>query len=205
MPRERQDVVAVGLTGGIGAGKSTALTVFEKLGVKTISADNVVHDLYGRPEVASRVAARFGRSVLDADGHVDRVRLAKAVRERRRKLRWLEKLIHPLVAHEIAQFVRAAPKDTVVVCEVPLLFETGFEEMFDLVVTVEAGPEARRRRSKHRFDLDQFAEFERLQASSERRVEESDLVYYNDGTIEDLEEFVRRAHGRAVGLLKEVK
>jgi dephospho-CoA kinase len=203
MTRERPDVVAIGLTGGIGAGKSTALTLFGAAGAHIISADAVVHDLYTEPKVAASIAGRFGADVLNPGGGVDRMRLAEAVRGQRSELRWVEKLTHPLVAEEIARRIQESPAGRVVVCEVPLLFEAGFEELFDLIVTVEAGPETRRRRSVHQFDLDQFTEFERLQASTRRRVEGSDLVYFNDGEVGDLREFVSSAYEQASALLEE--
>ena len=202
MSQERVDIVAVGLTGGIGAGKSTALGLFGEMGATTMSADALVHELYGQPETVAQVAEHFGNEVVDSDGHVDRVRLAAAVRGRRRQLRWLEELTHPWVVEEMARRMNQAPDGSVVVCEVPLLFEAGFEALFDLIVTVEAGPATRRRRSVHQFDVEQFAEFERLQASSRRRVEGSDLVFYNDGSLDDLRGFVRSAYERAVALLR---
>jgi dephospho-CoA kinase len=203
MSQERREVVAVGLTGGIGAGKSTALALFGELGALTFSADEVVHELYARPAVSARIAAHFGPGVLGEDGGVDRARLAEAVRGRRDELRWLEKLTHPLVAKGIKRRIGKAPAGTVVVCEVPLLFEAGYEGLFDVVVTVEAARETRRRRSVHRFDLDLFAELEGLQASSEQRVQGSDLAFVNDGELKGLRDFVQRAHEIATGLLKE--
>lgn len=203
MSRQRREVVAVGLTGGIGAGKSTALGLFGQLGALTISADQVVHQLYRGAETAALVAARFGAEVLDAEGGVDRARLAEAIRGRRRELRWLEDLIHPLVARGIVSFIEEAPTGAVVVCEVPLLFEAGFEVFFDIIVTVEAGPETRRGRSVHRFGSDLFDEFERLQASSRRRVRGSDLAFFNDGGLDELREFVRGAYEKARTLLEE--
>ncbi len=203
MKGERADVVAVGLTGGIGAGKSTALRLFGELGASTVSADQIVHRLYRRRRVATAVAERFGPGVLDREGRVDRARLAEAVRGRPDELAWLEKLTHPRVADGLRQQVRKAQPGTVVVCEVPLLFEAGYEEMFDLIVTIEAGPENRRRRSTHDFGLEQFSEFERLQASSERRIAGSHLFFCNDGGIDDLRVFVREVYEHAKALLRE--
>jgi dephospho-CoA kinase len=200
LTRERPDVVAVGLTGGIGAGKSTALRFFAESGALTLSADEVVHQLYLRADVKRALAEHFGPEVLTTDGEVDRRCLAEAVRGRPEQLAWLESLTHPLVGEEIARFIREAPAGAVAVCEVPLLFEVGMSCLFDLVVTVEAGSEARRRRSVHSFGPDMFGELEALQASSERRVAGSDLVFFNDGEIEHLRAFVREAYERARSL-----
>jgi dephospho-CoA kinase len=207
MGRERRDtqvgrtVVAIGLTGGIGAGKSTALAFFDDLGAITLSADRVVHELYERPEVAELVGGHFGAEVLDALGTVDRARLAEAVRGDVDELRWLEETLHPLVREEILSRLQSAPAGSVVVCEVPLLFETGFESLFDLVVTIEAAPKVRKDRSIHQFGLDQFTEFEALQATGERRVAGSDMAFVNDGDLERLQDFVSTVYKRALGLL----
>ncbi|OFW55599.1 MAG: dephospho-CoA kinase [Actinobacteria bacterium RBG_16_64_13] len=203
MSRERRRIVAVGLTGGIGAGKSTALALFAELGALTLSADGLVHDLYSRSKVSGRVAAHFGPDVLDANGAIDRSRLAEMVRGQREELAWLEGLVHPLVARDIRGRLREAPGGTVVICEVPLLFEAGHEALFDLIVTVEAGADSRRRRSTHRFDLDQFSELEAMQASSETRVQRSDMAFFNDGDLDGLRGFVREVYDRATELLKE--
>lgn len=196
-------VVALGLTGGIGAGKSTALSLFHELGALTVSADELVHGLYVQPELSAQLVARFGPTVLDAHGEVDRRRLAESVRGHRRELRWLERLIHPRVAGEIERSITEAPPGAVIVCEVPLLFESRCEALFDLIVTVEAGRENRRGRSIHRFDLSMFSELEELQASSEQRVAGSDLAFFNDGEVEQLRAFVQEAYARALGMLRE--
>ena len=203
MSQGRHDVVAVGLTGAIGAGKSTALAMFGELGALAVSADEVVHALYLQPECTARLAARFGPAVLDARGEVDRKRLAKSVRGRSEELRWLETITHPRVAEEIERRVQEAPVGSVVVCEVPLLFESRYQDLFDLIVTIEAGRQNRRKRSVHLFDLDMFTELEGLQASSEQRVMGSHLAFFNDDDLDHLREFVRRAYERARELLQE--
>ena len=200
MTRERPDVVAVGLTGGIGAGKSTALSFFAQAGALALSSDEVVHQLYAHTEVKRALEEHFGPQVLGPGGEVDRGGLAGAVRGRPEQLAWLESLTHPLVGEEIARWVREAPAGAVIVCEVPLLFETGMSGQFDLVVTVEAAADARRRRSTHSFGPDLFGELEALQASSERRVAGSDLAFFNDGDVDHLRAFVRRAYERARSL-----
>jgi len=201
--QERREVVAVGLTGGIGAGKTTALGLFGELGARTLSADRIVHDLYRQRGLSADIAAHFGQHVLDERGLVDRSKLADEVRGRVDRLRWLESLTHPRVTKRIRRQIKAAPSGTVLVVEVPLLFEADLAGLFDMVVTVEAGEEARRRRSTHAFDLGQFAEFESLQASGKRRVEGSDLAFHNDGTVDDLRRFVCEVYHRARDLLEE--
>lgn len=205
MTRERADVAAVGLTGGIGAGKSTALKYFAQAGALTLSADEVVHQLYVREDVRRALAEHFGLEVLSIGGEVDRHRLSEAVRSRREQLAWLEALTHPLVAQEIERFIREAPSGSVVVCEVPLLFESGMEDLFDMIVTIEARADLRRERSVQSFDRELFGEFEALQASTERRVEGADLAFHNDGALPRLRRFVGLAYNRAHALIPQTE
>lgn len=193
----REGVVAVGLTGGIGAGKSTALEAFARLGAVTISADGIVHQIYRSPVFAADLASHLGNEILDAAGKVDRGRLSDRVKGDVELLRWLERLTHPLVEREIVLTVENAPEGSVVVCEVPLLFEAGFDSLFDLVVTIETDRRERLARSSRRVDPAAFAEFDALQASGERRVSGSDMVFRNDGAIERLEAFVEEVYARA--------
>jgi dephospho-CoA kinase len=193
--------VTVGLTGGIGAGKSTALSLFAELGAVTTSADQIVHDLYERSDYISRLEEHFGPDALDSRGRIDRRCVARLVKGRREDLRWLEEITHPLVAEQIERVISGAPAGSVVVCEVPLLFESHFEGLFDLIVTIEADRAARVSRSAHRFDQAVFDEFERLQASTERRVAGSDLVCFNDGSVDHMRAFVGEAFAEAVARL----
>jgi dephospho-CoA kinase len=203
--RERADVAAVGLTGGIGAGKSTALQYFGEAGALTLSADEVVHQLYAREAVKRALAEHFGVQVLAAGGEVDRRSLAEAVRGRQDELGWLESLTHPLVADEIKRFIREAPPGSVVVCEVPLLFEAGMHDLFDMIVTIEARADFRRQRSVHAFDEGLFGELEALQASSARRVQGADLAFHNDGALPNLRRFVDVVYQRARALVNPAR
>jgi dephospho-CoA kinase len=192
--------VAVGLTGGLGAGKTTALFMFRELGAVTLSADAIVHSLYLAPEIRAAMVERFGRAILDDNGEIDRGRLREAVRGDRAALQWLERLTHPRVGAAIERAIREAPPGAVVVCEVPLLFEAGLRDRFRLVLTVEASPGVRLARSADRFDKQGFSEFDSFQAGTERRVQGSDMVFYNDGALENMRAFVREAYARALAL-----
>jgi dephospho-CoA kinase len=193
----------VGLTGGIGAGKSTALSMFAEQGAITTSADAIVHALYRSPEFIGMLAERFGDEVLGDDGHIDRRAVAAKVKASLDDLRRLEELTHPLVRDEIRRVVAVAPTGAVVVAEVPLMFEADFQGLFDLLVTVEAGQDNRMTRSAHRFDPVVFAEFEGLQATSDERVAGSDMAYWNDGSFDHMRTFVQEAYEQARALLAQ--
>jgi dephospho-CoA kinase len=179
----------IALTGGIGAGKSTALAALERLGVATISSDAVVHELYGTAAIRESVVARFGAEVVN-DDVIDRGRLAAAVFASEAGRVWLEQLLWPLVRARVAQWreqmSRADPAPRALVVEVPLLFESGGESGYDATIAVVADEQARERRARERGHSS-VAEREARQLSQEEKAQRADYVVVNDGEIADLE------------------
>ena len=181
----------LGVTGGIGAGKSAALEAFRGAGAATLSSDEVVHDLYRRPEVVAAVAERFGDDVIRADGSVDRSRVgARAFHGD--GLRFLEQLLHPLIGTArrewIARELSRDPPPALLVCEVPLLFEAGLADAFDAVVVITASEDVRRARVEARGQ--DFASRAAHQWSEADKVARADYAYVNDGSPDDLRAFV---------------
>jgi dephospho-CoA kinase len=182
--------VAVAITGGIGAGKSTALRAFARHGAAVISSDEIVHRLLrDDPEVRQAVVERFGEEVVGADGHIDRAKVGEIVFSDSEALAWLEQLLHPRV---VAAYLRwreelAALPDPPAVCvtEVPLLYEVGGEARFDKVVVLTASPEVRISRR-----IGPLRERERRLLPEEEKVKRADFAYVNDGTPADLDRFV---------------
>ena len=198
----RTDVIALGLTGGIGAGKSTALSMFRKMGALVVSADQIVHELYEQPSYIEQLVARFGIDIKDEQGGIKRQYLAQKVKNRREELRWLEQLTHPLVKQEISDAIARAAVGKIVVCEVPLLFEAHMEHLFALIINIEAEQIKRATRSAERFDPKVFEEFDALQTSSEQRTAGSDMTFYNNGSFVDMSGFVQEVYKRAEHLLE---
>lgn len=182
----------LGLTGGIGSGKSTALAAFARCGAATQSSDEVVHALYGREDVIAAVAARFGADVVGADGVVDRATVGARAFAQDGGIRFLESLLHPLVGEARTDWVRrmraAVPPPRLIVCEVPLLFELGLQEHFDAVAVVTASPGVRRARVEARGQA--FAERAGLQWPEERKVAAADRAFTNDGDMAALQAWV---------------
>jgi dephospho-CoA kinase len=166
----------VAVTGGIGAGKSEVLRAFERRGVPTISADEIVHELIASdPEVRAALEERFGTT--------DRGTIGKIVFGNRDELDWLEGLLHPRVRAARDEWFRGIDAP-VAVAEIPLLYETGGERDADAVIVVTAPPEVRRTRSQA---VD--ARSGRL-IPDEDKATRADFVYLNDGTLEQLDAFV---------------
>jgi dephospho-CoA kinase len=178
--------VLIGLTGGIGAGKSEALAAFGRQGAATISTDEVVHDLLRTEEVRARLVERWGEGVA-REGEVDRARVAEIVFDRPEELAWLEGELHPRVAERLVAWRRELPPGTkAAVAEVPLLFEAGMEGAFDTVVCVIADDELRERRAAGR-ELAVLEGRSGRQLSQAEKAARATHVIRNDGTLADLD------------------
>ncbi len=183
-------VAFIGLTGGIGAGKSTALDALERLGADVLSTDRVVHDLYEAADVRDAVIERFGESVA-RHGAIDRSAVARLAFANPQDREWLESLLWPRVGEAMARWkdsVEAAkPPPRAAVVEVPLLFEAGLEGVFDATIAVVADEQRRRDRAEPRAH-------ESLQERTERHLSQAEkaqratYVVSNDGTTEQLEQ-----------------
>ncbi len=182
-------MILVGLTGGIGSGKSTVSAMLADRGAVVIDADAIVHDLQGpgRPVLAAMVE-RFGSAILDPDGALDRKAVADIVFADSAALADLSAIVHPAVAAEIARRIEAvAETDNVVVLDVPLLVESGRGDMAALVV-VDVDPDVAVRRlvaDRGMSEPDARARMARQASRTERRAR-ADQVIDNSGTVVDL-------------------
>ena len=178
--------LTIGLTGGIAAGKSEALAAFGRLGAATISSDAVAHELLETEPLLSRLGERWGPGVV-ANGRVDRNRIGSIVFADPEELHWLEAQIHPLVGERIGGWLAALPGDVeVAVVEVPLLFESGMEGVFDTTVAVVASDEVRRERAAERGHA-LVDEREARQLAQAEKATRAAHVVENDGSVEELE------------------
>lgn len=179
----------VGLTGGIGAGKSTALEALERLGAATLSTDRVVHELYDDPAVREEVAARFGSGVL-TDGAVDRAALAREAFSTSEGRQWLEALLWPRVGERMIAWRQALesaePRPRAAIVEVPLLFESGMDAAFDATIAVIAEEATREARAAARGHA-ALAERGARQLSQTEKSERATYTVHNDATPEELE------------------
>jgi dephospho-CoA kinase len=179
--------LTIGLTGGIAAGKSTALAAFERLGAATISSDAVVHELLDTEPLLGRLTERWGADVAP-DGRVDRARVGEIVFADPEQLSWLESQVHPLVGERIGAFLASLPAGTeVAVVEVPLLFESGMEGVFDTTVAVVTSDDVRRARAESRGHA-LVGERDARQLEQSEKAERAEHVIENDGTPEQLEQ-----------------
>jgi dephospho-CoA kinase len=177
----------IGLTGGIAAGKSEALNVFERLGAATLSSDAVVHELLESDQLRDRLVERWGSDVA-SEGRIDRAKIGEVVFADPEQLTWLESQIHPLVRERTAAWLLSLPQETeVAVVEVPLLFEAGSDKVFDTTVAVVTADEVRRERAAARGHA-LVDEREARQLTQPEKAERAEHVIANDGSVEELEQ-----------------
>ncbi len=183
----------VGLTGGIGSGKSTVSAILAELGAVVIDADLIAREVVaaGTPGLA-RVVEAFGPQVLTADGEMDRAAVGRIVFADAERRRVLEGIVHPLVFERYAEREASAPADAIVVHDVPLLAESGRAETFDAVLVVDVPVETQVERLLRDRQMSREDAEARIaaQATREQRRAIATHVLDNTGTREDLRQQV---------------
>lgn len=180
-------MLKVGLTGGIGSGKSTVAELLQELGAYVVDADQLARQVIQRGTPGfDEVVSQFGDSIL-VNGEIDRANLAAVVFNDANKRKALEEIIHPLVRQAAEQIMQELPKGAVVINEIPLLFETAGANRFDFVISVGINDENRLVRLRERGMKD-YEIHQRIsaQASDEQRASISDVVIDNNGNLDDL-------------------
>ncbi|GCD99485.1 dephospho-CoA kinase [Embleya hyalina] len=192
----------VGLTGGIGAGKSEVARLLAELGAVVIDSDRIAREVVapGTPGLAA-VVAEFGESVLLPDGSLDRPGLGRIVFGAPERLAALNAIVHPLVGARAAELTAAAGDDAVLVNDVPLLVENDLAGRYDLVVVVDAAPETQLDRLVRLRGMPEADARARMaaQASREQRLAVADVVIDNDGPLAALEPQVHALWERLTG------
>ncbi|MFG2072817.1 dephospho-CoA kinase [Nonomuraea maritima] len=182
-------MLKIGLTGGIGSGKSEVSGRLSAKGAVVVDADAIAREVVepGTPGLA-RVVAVFGDEVLRPDGSLDRPKLGSIVFADPEKLAALNSIVHPLVGERVAELQAQAPDDAILVYDVPLLVENDLTPMYDVVIVVDASDDVRiRRLAEHRgmSEADAKARIA-AQASREKRLAAADVVIDNEGTLDEL-------------------
>jgi dephospho-CoA kinase len=175
----------VGLTGGLGAGKTEALRALERLGAATLSTDEITHDLLATDEVRDLLVRELGAEVAP-DGHIDRSAVASRVFGDEERTKWLEGVLWPRVGQRVAQFRDAVEDAPAAVVEVPLLFESGMESVFDKTIAVIADESVRSERAAARGHELVEARTER-QLTQDEKAQRADFVVHNHGDLQELE------------------
>jgi len=181
----------LGVTGGMGCGKSTVAALFARAGFQRMDSDALIREqVLTLPAIKDQLRQRYGAGVVGSDGDVDRALLAQRVFANESELRWLEELTHPPLFRIWRQAFAAAP-GTAWVVEVPLLFEKNLENWFDFTVCVACSPAQQLARLEQRGLPHALAE-QRIskQLPLTRKIELADFVLWNEGTAQFLQDQV---------------
>ena len=184
----------LGLSGGIGSGKSTVSKILFDLGAVVIDADVIAKEvlLPGTSGFESAVST-FGSTILDNEGTIDRKRLAKLVFENPKELAKLEAIVHPAVVARVEEIRNSLPESAVVVYDTPLMFEKQLQGQFDKVLMVVSDKELRRTRLLERgLELGDIEARMANQATDEQRITIADFVIENNGSLQSLREQVAK-------------
>lgn len=176
-------MMIVGITGGIGSGKTTVCQVFRALGIPVYDADLAARDLYERdPELARSVREAFGDAVFDQEGRLDRKAMAAIVFHDQERLQLLNSLVHPRVRADFRKWVKRHTHAPYVIREAAILFESSTHKDCDKIITVTAPAELRRQRIKQRDQRtdEEITQVMEKQWSDEEKIRRSDFVLVND-------------------------
>ncbi len=192
----------VGLTGGIGSGKSVAGDFFIELGIDVIDADHVSKNILDDNESAKKLfLEQFGEKFIDKNNNVDRALLRDEIFKNENKKEALESIIHPLVREEIFNFIENS-NSVYKIIMVPLIYETNSQDFYDKIVVVDCKEEnqiirASKRDNKTKNDIINIM---KNQASSDERMSIADEVIKNDSSLDDLKKQVIKVHQKLLGI-----
>jgi dephospho-CoA kinase len=196
----------IGIVGGIASGKSFVSRAFQDLGAKWIHADAMVHAAYRRPEVLQRLLDRWGPTIMDGQGQLDRSKVAALVFEPsengQRELEWLESWLHPMLREQILQQLEIWRREgtvLAVVLDAPILFKAGWDKLCDALIFVSASESSRWSRVQQRgWTRQQWEQREALQTPLAEKLARATAVIQNDGTAADTLWQVREFWDRSV-------
>ena len=192
----------VGLTGGIGSGKTAVSDLFQDLGITIVDADlasRVVVEK-GREEL-NKIAEHFGEDILTSDGELDRAKLREVIFNSEEEKLWLESLLHPAIASQIQKELDSSSSPYTILVS-PLLLETNQKNFCSTVLVVDVPVETQIERTSKRDNVseEQIKSIIASQINRDSRLEQADEVILNDGSIESLESKVQELHKKFLSL-----
>ncbi|NOQ69733.1 MAG: dephospho-CoA kinase [Gammaproteobacteria bacterium] len=200
-------MLTVGLTGGIGSGKTTVSNLFESLGIAVIDTDLIARELVNsHSSVLNEIIGIFGQTILDHNGTLDRKKLAQIVFNKKEEKQQLENILHPRIRTEVNNRIHTFKSSTIppqyVIVVIPLLFETGFRDLIDRILVVCSDEKIRIERVKQRDNrkVDEIRSIISSQVTDERRISEADDIIENDNNFKELESQVLQLHKKYTDL-----
>jgi dephospho-CoA kinase len=195
----------IGMTGGIGSGKSEALKIFKSLSIKVIDLDNISKEITERSHQAiQEIKLVFGDAIFDKDNQLDRKKLKEIIFSDKNKKINLEKILHPKIYEEVKKRLNALSHESYVVIDIPLLFETNqYTSLISrsLVIDCKENDQIERVKKRDGIDISVIQSIIDQQINRSSRIEKADDVIINDGSIEKLEESIKSLHKKYLNLV----
>lgn len=200
-------MLTVGLTGGIGSGKTTVSNLFKDLGITIIDTDIIARELVNNNfSVLNEIVDVFGQTILKQNSTLDRKKLAQIVFNQKEEKQQLENILHPKIRVEVSNKIQNFNSKTIppqyVIVVIPLLFETGFADLIDRILVVLSDEKIRIERVKQRDnrDIDEIRSIISSQVSDEKRTSEADDFIKNNSNFKELESQVKKLHKKYTNL-----
>lgn len=195
----------IGMTGGIGSGKSEALKIFESLNIKVIDLDNIAKEITGTSHQAiQEIKLVFGDAIFDKDNRLDRKKLREIIFSEKDQKINLEKILHPKILEEVMRRLNVLSNESYVVIDIPLLFETNqYTSLISrsLVIDCKVNDQIERVKKRDGIDTSVIQSIIEQQVGRNYRIERADDVVVNDGSIEKLEESIKVLHKKYLNLV----
>ena len=195
----------IGMTGGIGSGKSEALKIFKSLSIKVIDLDNISKEITETSHQAiQEIKLVFGDAIFDKDNQLDRKKLKEIIFSDKNKKINLEKILHPKIYEEVKKRLNALSQESYVVIDIPLLFETNqYTSLISrsLVIDCKENDQIERVKKRDGIDISVIQSIIDQQINRSSRIEKADDVVINDGSIEKLEESIKSLHKKYLNLV----
>lgn len=195
-------MLKIGLTGGIGSGKSTVMGLFSELGVPCINADKIARELVQPNSLAlNKIIEKFGSSIVTPDGQLKRSKLRSLIFDDDSARRWLNQLLHPLIGQRIKQWADTLDFDYCII-EIPLLIENKSFHLIDRVLVVDCEYQQQRQRAAQRDNTHQQAIqlIINKQATRQERLSQADDILVNEGSLDALKQAVHRLHDKYLSM-----
>ena len=195
----------IGMTGGIGSGKSEALKIFESLNIKVIDLDNIAKEITDTSHQAiQEIKLVFGDAIFDKDNRLDRKKLKEIIFSEKDQKINLEKILHPKILEEVMKRLNVLSNESYVVIDIPLLFETNqYTSLISrsLVIDSKVNDQIERVKKRDGIDTSVIQSIIEQQVGRNYRIERADDVVVNDGSIERLEESIKALHKKYLNLV----
>ena len=195
----------IGMTGGIGSGKSEALKIFESLNIKVIDLDNIAKEITDTSHQAiQEIKLVFGDAIFDKDNRLDRKKLREIIFSEKDQKINLEKILHPKILEEVMKRLNVLSNESYVVIDIPLLFETNqYTSLISrsLVIDCKVDDQIERVKKRDGIDTSVIQSIIEQQVGRNYRIERADDVVVNDGSIEKLEESIKVLHKKYLNLV----